>query len=115
MKVRNIFIAVMMGLLFAVPAVAQNPQGEFSALQGVEAQALSAEEMQAITGELNAYNIAAALFDAADRLAAAGFPRLSAAADRLGNYYLTNAEAINTVYGKLGVLTACTSALCPTP
>src|SRR6266513_5509548 len=62
MKVRNVFAAAMLsGALFAVPAFAQGPQGGFSALEGVDAQALSVEEMEAISGELNAYDIAAAL------------------------------------------------------
>ena len=105
MKVRNIFIAVVMGLLFAVPAVAQSPQGDFSALQGVEAQALSAEEMQAIAGQLNAYDIAAALTALAAKLDA--YPRLQAATLKLAEYYSTNAEAINAFYAKIGVLTPC--------
>jgi len=103
-KVRNVFTAVMLsGALFAVPAVAQNPQGGFTALHGVEAQALSVEEMQAVAGQLNAYDIGAALLAKAATLDA--FPRLQAATISLANYYLTNAEQINNVFKKLGVYT----------
>ena len=104
MKARNILVAAMLSLLFAVPAVAQNPQG-FSALQGVEAQALSADEMQAISGQLNAYDIAAALTAAAAKLDA--YPRLQAATLKLAGYYTTNAVQINAAFEKLGVLTEC--------
>jgi hypothetical protein len=106
MKIRNVVTAAMLsGMLFAVPAVAQNPSGGFSALHGVEAQALSAEEMQAITGQLNAYDIAAALVQAAAKLDK--FPRLQAATLKLAEFYATNAEQINALYDKLGVLTTC--------
>jgi hypothetical protein len=106
MKIRNVVTAAMLsGMLFAVPAVAQNPNGDFSALRGVEAQTLSAEEMQAITGQLNAYDIAAALEAAAAKLDK--FPRLQAATLKLAEFYATNAEQINALYYKLGVLTPC--------
>jgi len=93
--------------LLSLPAFAapQNPQGDFSALQGMQAQALTAEEMQAITGELNALNIAAALNDLAGQLAAAGRPILAAKTAALAKYYLDNAPAINAFFDKLGVLT----------
>jgi hypothetical protein len=110
MKIRNVVTAAMLsGALFAVPAVAQDPQGGFSALQGVEAQALSVEEMQAISGQLNALDIAAALTVAAARLDE--FPRLQAFALRLAEFYRTNAEQINAFYMKIGVFTPCQS--CP--
>jgi hypothetical protein len=110
MKIRNVVTAAMLsGALFAVPAVAQDPQGGFSALQGVEAQALSVEEMQAISGQLNALDIAAALTAAAARLDE--FPRLQAFALRLAEFYRTNAEQINAFYMKIGVFTPCQS--CP--
>ena len=104
MKIRNVVTAAMLsGMLFAVPAVAQNPNGGFSAMEGVEAQALSVEEMQAVAGQLNAYDIGAALLAKAATLDA--FPRLQAATISLANYYLTNAEQINNVFKKLGVYT----------
>jgi len=107
MKIRNVFTAAMLsGMLFAVPAVAQN-QGGFSALQGVEAQALSVEEMQAISGQLNALDIAAALTTLAAKLDA--FPRLQAATLKLAAFYTTNADQINALYMKLGVFTPCQS------
>ena len=108
MKIKNVVTAAMLsGMLFAVPAVAQNPNGGFSAMEGVEAQALSVEEMQAITGQLNALDIAAALTAAATKLA--DFPRLQAAVLKLAAFYTTNATQINALYEKLGVLTPCQS------
>lgn len=60
MKIKNVVTAAMLsGMLFAVPALAQNPNGGFSALQGVEFKALSADEMQAVSGKFNAYDMAA--------------------------------------------------------
>jgi hypothetical protein len=104
MKIKNVVTAAMLsGMLFAVPAVAQNPNGGFSAMEGVEAQVLSVEEMQAVAGQLNAYDIGAALLAKAATLDA--FPRLQAATISLANYYLTNAEQINNVFKKLGVYT----------
>jgi hypothetical protein len=105
MKIRNVVTAAMLsGMLFAVPAVAQN-QGGFSALQGVESTELSAQEMDAITGQVNAAEIAAALDAKAAALAAAGFPKLSAAATRLAQFYRDNAGKIDALFMKLGVYT----------
>lgn len=104
MHVRNIFAAAMLsGALFTAPAFAQSPLSGFSALQGVDAQALSVEQMQAVSGRLNAYDIAAALFAKAESLGS--YPRLQAATLSLANYYLTNAEQINEAFKKLGVYT----------
>jgi hypothetical protein len=106
MKIRNVATAAMLsGMLFAVPAVAQNPNGGFSALEGVEAQVLSTEEMDAITGQVNAAEIAAALDAKAAALAAAGFPKLSAAATRLAQFYRDNAGKIDALFMKLGIYT----------
>jgi hypothetical protein len=98
--------AVLSGSLLLTPAFAgsQDDSG-FSALQGVEAQALSSQDMDAISGELNAYNIAAALFDTAAALTEAGRTRLATAVTRLAVYYQTNAESINAAFVKLGVYT----------
>ena len=79
-------------------------------MRGVKAQALSVEEMQAISGELNAYNIAAALYTAAAKLDK--FPRLQDATTRLADYYFNNATAINGAFAKLGILTPCTVSNC---
>jgi hypothetical protein len=96
------------GLILCLPAfTASSNQGRFSALQGVQAQALSAEEMQAISGELNAYDIAAALVAAAAKLD--NFPKLQEATLKLADYYKTNAEAINAAFMKLGIFTPCRS------
>jgi len=107
MKLKQVFgsIAAAAMLSLFVPAIAapQNHQA-FSALQGIDAQALSVEEMQAITGELNALDIAAALTAKAAELGA--FPRLQAAVLKLAAFYTTNADAINAAFMKLGVYTA---------
>jgi hypothetical protein len=112
MELKKVIASVATAAMLSLPAFAapQNP-GDFSALQGMETQALTAEEMQAITGELNAYDIAAALLAKAATLDA--FPRLQAAIVSLANYYLANASAINALFAKYGVLTPCTSSLCP--
>jgi hypothetical protein len=83
------------------------PQGDngFAALQGIEAQALTPAEMQAISGQLNAYDIAAALTTLAGKLDA--YPKLQAATLKLAQYYLDNAVAINAKFASLGVLTPC--------
>jgi len=108
MKIRNaVTAALLSGMLFAVPAVAQNPNGGFSALQGVEVTALSADEMQAIMGQVNALDIAAALTAAAAKLGE--FPRLQAATLKLADFYRTNAATLNAAYDKLGILTPCRS------
>ena len=110
MKGRNVFAAAMLsGVLFAVPAFAQGPQGGFSALEGVDAQALSVEEMEAISGELNAYDIAAALLG----LAATLNGDLAAKVTALANHFLANAVQINALFAKFNILTPCTSSLCP--
>jgi hypothetical protein len=105
MELKKAIASVATATLLSLPAFAapQNPQGGFSALQGVDAQALSVEEMQAISGELNAFEIAANLNAKADTLDA--FPRLQAAVRRLADFYTNNADAINAAFAKLGVLT----------
>ena len=98
--------AAMLGgaMLFSPAfAAAPNPSG-FSALEGVEVQALSVEEMKAITGELNAYDIASAL--GAQALAATN-PRVARALTDLSLSVFRNAEAINAVFLKLNILTPC--------
>jgi hypothetical protein len=98
----------MVGLMLCLPAfTASSNQGEFSALEGVQAQALSNEEMKAISGELNAFDIAAALFAAAAKLDK--FPKIQEATLKLANYYETNAVAINAAFMKLGIFTPCRS------
>ncbi len=82
-------------------------QGQFSAIQGLDAQPLTVQEMHAVSGELNAYDIAAALTAEAAKLAKA--PKLQAADLKLAAYFSTNAVAINAAFKKLGILTACKS------
>jgi len=93
-------------LLSTASAAAPNQNG-MSALRGVDAQPMSAAEMQAVSGELNAYDIAAAL----RALAAteAKYPRLQADTLKLAQYFSDNAVAINAVFLKLGILTPCHS------
>jgi hypothetical protein len=103
-KSRTLFTGAMLSwALIALPSAAQSPPAGWSALQGLDAQALSAEEMQAVSGQLNAYDIAAALLAKAATLDA--YPRLQAATVSLANYYLANAEKINDAFKKLGVYT----------
>jgi hypothetical protein len=102
--------AMLSAALLGAPAIASDDQ-RFSALNGVEAQALSVEEMQAISGELNAYDIAASLFALATKYAA--YPRLSAFYTKLANETLANAVQLNAFFARVGILTPCTGTLCP--
>ncbi|MFZ2649122.1 MAG: hypothetical protein WA210_03350 [Burkholderiaceae bacterium] len=105
--VASVATATVLGFaLLSTPAIAQS-NNDFSALRGVDVQALSVQEMQAISGELNAYDIAAALYAKAATLGA--YPKLQAAALKLAAYYTTNATAINARFVKLGVFTPCQS------
>jgi hypothetical protein len=92
----------VIAVLLSGPAMAGSEES-FSALQGVEAQVLSVEQMQATTGQVNALDIADALFDQAGKLAR--FPRLQASILRLAQYYQTNAVQINAIFEKLQILT----------
>lgn len=104
--ISSMFAAVILGglTLFAPALAAPQNDSSFSALQGVEAQALTAEEMRAISGELNAYDIAAAI--GAQALAAAN-PRVAKALADLSLYFLRNAEKINASFQRLHILTDC--------
>lgn len=99
--------ALLAGPMLSAPAMAQDEQ-TFSALQGIEAQALSAQEMDAISGELNAIDIGNTLLAIAGRLRDG---RVKDAALKLADFYLTNADAINAAFEKFGVLTPCRT--CP--
>jgi hypothetical protein len=99
--------AMLSGALVSFPAIAQNAQDGFSALQGVDARALSADEMQAISGKLNAYDMAANREELAAKLDA--YPRLQALVLRRADFILTHAEEINAAFARLGILTACRS------
>ena len=104
--IRAAAAALLGGAILCSTASAAPPdQGGFSAMQGVKAQTLSVEEMQAISGELNAYDISAALFDTAAKLDR--YPKLQAATSRLAEYYKTNAVSINEAFKKLGIFTPC--------
>jgi hypothetical protein len=100
-----VLLGSMMPWSVAVAGTAE--QKEFSAMQGINAQALSAGEMHAIAGELNAYDIAAALTAEAANLAK--YPRLQAADLKWAAWYQTNAVAINAAFQKFGLLTPCKS------
>jgi hypothetical protein len=86
---------------------ASEEKSGFAALQGVTAEALPASEMKAISGELNAYDIAAALTAEAAKLSK--YPKLQADALKVAAWYSTNATAINAAFQKLGLLTPCKS------
>jgi hypothetical protein len=105
MQIKKVIASVATAMLLSLSAFAA-PQNDtsFSALQGVEAQALSVQEMQAITGELNAIDIGNALLAYAATLPDG---RFKTAVTSLGNYYLANAGAINAAFAKLGILTPC--------
>jgi hypothetical protein len=101
-------VALLGSAMLCSAALAGPPeQSKFSAIQGVDAQALSAEEMQGVSGQLNAYDIAAALTAEAAKLAK--YPKLQAADLKLASWYQTNAVVINAAFQKLGVLTPCQS------
>ena len=107
MGVRKHVLYLAAAGLMAGSAFAATPgEASFSALQNVEAEALSQNEMQQITGQLNAYDIGNALLDAA---ANAANPVIKNALTKLGDYYINNAAAINAFYAKLGILTPCKS------
>lgn len=93
--------AMLMGTMLSTPAVAQGSTG-FSALQGVDAQALTVDELQAITGELNAAQIAADLLARANSTTN---PVLKAYLIKLANYTLANAAKIDAALVKLGLYT----------
>jgi hypothetical protein len=100
--------ALLSSSLLCAAAFAAAPQQQsFSAVEGVNAQALSVDEMQATSGELNAYDIAAALTAEAAKLAK--YPKLQAADLKLASWYTVNAAAINAEFQKLGILTPCKS------
>jgi len=110
MRLKNAIVsaaaaAMLSGALLSSAIAALPDQSGFSALEGVQARTLSPEEMQAISGELNALDIASALVAAAAKLDR--FPRLQAATLKLADYYRTNATTINAAFDKLGILTPC--------
>lgn len=105
-------VALLSVAMFSTPVMAESASG-FSSLQGIEAQALSHQEMDAISGELNAYDIAAALN--AKALTLSKYPTLQAAVVKLANYYTTNAAAINAMFAKFNILTPCTTCTVTVP
>ena len=103
MKLKMLCGSIAVAAVLSGPAMAG--EEKFSALRGVEAQALSVEEMRAITGQVNALDIAAALFAEAATLRR--FPRLQDSTLRLANYYKANAVQLNATFEQLGILTPC--------
>jgi hypothetical protein len=103
----GLVVALYMGAMMSTPALAQ--QDEFSALRGIDVQSLSSQEMGAIAGKLNAYDIAAALI--ADAQTLAKYPKLQVADLQLADYFNANAAAINATFAKLGVLTPCKTCM----
>lgn len=112
MKLRIIASLAAAAMLSGAPAFAQDQQRDFFALQGVDAQALSADEMQAIAGRLNAYDTADALYALASTLTN---PHQQAATIKKADSILANAETINAFYARMGVLTPCSGPSCPAP
>jgi hypothetical protein len=107
---RTAAVAVLIGAMMSTPALAQGEEA-FSALRGVDAQALSSQEMDAIAGKLNAYDIAAALTALVPKLAA--FPKWQETDLKLAGYFYNNAEAINAQFLKFGILTPCRTCVPP--
>lgn len=106
--IMTVAIASLMCAMLLLPASAATPdQSGMSVLQGVEAQQMTAAEMKAVSGELNAYDIAAALTKLATQ--EAKYPKLQAATLKLASYFTTNAVAINASFQKFGILTPCMS------
>jgi hypothetical protein len=101
-------VALFSSTLLCSAAFAGAPDKQaISAIQGINAQALSTADMQSTSGEFNAYDIAAALTTEATKLAK--YPKLQAADLKAANWYKTNAAAINAQFQKLGILTPCKS------
>ena len=95
--------ALLAAVMACAPAMASTgTDSVFAALENTNAQSLSAEEMQSVAGELNAYDIAASLTSLA---ASANNPRVAAFLTNLANYTLQNAERINAKFDKFGLLT----------
>ena len=109
MKITMLCGSLAIAAILSAPAMAGSDDG-FSALQGVDAEVLSVNEMQATTGQVNAYDIAAALF--AQAATQRRFPREQASTLRLAQYYLGNAKQINASFAKLGILSTCTVKVC---
>ena len=106
--VRAATVALLMGAMLCSTAFAASPdRSGFSAMQGIDAQALSVQEMQSISGELNAYDIAAAL--TADAAKLDKYPKLQAATLKAAEWTKANAEKINAAFLKLHILTPCKS------
>jgi hypothetical protein len=102
-----VVVLLSCSILSSTALAAPPNHGKFSALQGVNAQPLSVDEMRSISGQLNAYDIAAALAAEAAKLSIN--PKLQQADLKLANWFLTNAVAINAEFQKLGILTPCQS------
>jgi hypothetical protein len=106
--VNTVVVALLSSALLCSAAfAASSDRSGFSAIQGIQAQALSVEEMQSISGELNALDIAAALTAEAAKLAK--YPKLQADDLKLAAWFQTNAASINAAFQKFGLLTACKS------
>ena len=108
-KIKAISIAtsiIVAGASISLPSGAQASEG-YSALGDAQAQPMTAEQLAGTTGQLNAYDIAAALTAEAAKLAK--YPKLQAADLKIAADTLANAVAINAFFQKLGILTPCKS------
>src|SRR2546423_9436098 len=88
-------VALLGSAMLCSTVFAASPeQSGFSAIQGVNAQALSVEEIQPVFGPLNSYDIAAALTAEAPNLA--NYLNLQSLDLLMATWYRTNPTAINT-------------------
>jgi hypothetical protein len=96
--------AALSAAMLTGPALAAQNDSGFAALEGVTAQTLSAEELQSISGALNALDIAAALSAEAAKLSQ--YPQLAAALNKAAADVLAHAAQLNALFAKLHILTA---------
>ena len=99
--------ALLSAALISTPVLSQ-PSSSFEALQGLGAQALSEQEMDAVSGELNASNILVALQSVSTKLSSLAqqnpkLAPLSNAAQTVVNNF--NATAVNQLLVKLHLFT----------
>jgi hypothetical protein len=90
-------------MLLSTAFAARPEKLPISALQGVDAQVLTPEEMQSISGEVNALEIAAALTSMAAKLDKVPF--LQTAVLALADFFTQNKTSIDAMFTRLGIYT----------
>jgi hypothetical protein len=105
MNLKHTALSLFAAAMLAAGTQAAAAESGFAALSQVDAQPLSTQEMQSVTGELNAYQIADQLKADGDKALAAGFPRLANGLYALSAATLRNATALNDYFTKIGVFT----------